>query len=276
MSKLLVRAPKGAVDVTPSRARWRYVGFRVARLARNEDLSFDTATTEACIVVLSGTCDVRANDERWSAVGERRSVFDGPPAAVYLPPRMLTAVTARAGGAEVAIASAPAARGARPRLLPPDGARLEVRGSGAMERRIHHILMEDQEAEALLVTEVVTPGGHWSSYPPHKHDEDHSPDEVVLEEIYYYRTDEPEAFGVQRLYSPSRGVDVTATIRDGDLMLVPFGYHTTCAAHGYDLYYLNALAGDRRSMAAADDPELAWIRKAWEGMEKDPRVPLVT
>ena len=144
------------------------------------------------------------------------------------------------------------------------------------KKKINHILTPDFPAERLLVVEVFTPAGNWSSYPPHKHDEDRPPEEVVLEETYYYRMARREAFAVQRLYSPSRGVDVTATVRDGDLMLVPFGYHTTCAAHGYDLYYLNALAGERRSMAAADDPDLAWVRPAWETMEKDPRVPLVT
>jgi 5-deoxy-glucuronate isomerase len=126
------------------------------------------------------------------------------------------------------------------------------------------------------VVEVFTPSGNWSSYPPHKHDEDDPPGEVVLEETYYFRTRDPAAFAVQRLYSAPRGLDLTATVRDGDLLLVPFGYHTTAAAHGYDLYYLNALAGDRRSMAAADDPALAWIRDAWNDMDKDPRVPMVT
>ena len=122
------------------------------------------------------------------------------------------------------------------------------------------------------MVEVFTPSGNWSSYPPHKHDEDDPPGEVVLEETYYFKSD---AFAVQKLYSPRHGLDVTETVRDGDLMLVPYGYHTTAAAHGYDLYYLNALAGDRRSMAAADDPGLAWIRDAWAELEPDPRVPLV-
>ena len=130
-------------------------------------------------------------------------------------------------------------------------------------------------AERLLVVEVLTPAGNWSSYPPHKHDEDRYPDEVVLEEVYYYRAPAPEAFAVQRVYREDRGLDLTATVRDGDVVLVPFGYHPFCAAPGYDFYYLNALAGDRHSMANSDDPALAWIRSSWNGMEKDPRVPLV-
>ena len=131
-------------------------------------------------------------------------------------------------------------------------------------------------AERLLVVEVLTPAGSWSSYPPHKHDEDRFPDEVVLEEVYYYRARAPEAFGVQRLYSPPRELDETWTVRDGDLVLVPYGYHSFCAAPGYDFYYLNALAGDHHSMAFSDDPALAWIRQTWADTLKDPRVPLVT
>jgi 5-deoxy-glucuronate isomerase len=160
----------------------------------------------------------------------------------------------------------------------PEDVEIEVRGSGNATRQINHIVKPEFPAQRLLVVEVFTPAGNWSSYPPHKHDEDKPPGEVVLEEVYYYRTETepPGAFAVQRLYSPRFGTDVTATVRDGDIMLVPHGYHTTAAAHGYDLYYLNGLAGERRSMAAADDPELAWIRPAWAELEPDPRVPLVT
>jgi 5-deoxy-glucuronate isomerase len=161
-------------------------------------------------------------------------------------------------------------------LVRPEDVELEVRGAGNATRQINHIVKPEFPAERLLVVEVFTPSGNWSSYPPHKHDEDGPPGEVVLEETYYYRTARPEAFAFQRLYSPRHDVDVTVTVRDGDLMLVPWGYHTTAAAHGYDLYYLNALAGDRRSMAASDDPDLAWIRSAWDAIEPDPRVPLVT
>src|SRR3990172_5323349 len=112
--------------------------------------------------------------------------------------------------------------------------------------------------------------------PPQKHAEDRPPGEVALEEVYYYRAPAPEAFAVQRLYSPARRLDLTVTVHDGDVLLVPFGYHAFSAAPGYDFYYFNALAGDRHSMAASDDPALAWIRSSWASMAKDPRVPLVT
>ncbi len=267
MSEYLLRAGEWE-QVTPQSAGWRYLYFGV----RRAPFSSDTDGTEIALVVLGGRCRVEADGQTWE-LGGRASVFDGMPWALYLPRDTHYRVD---GDAEVAICGARCDRRREPVLVRPEDVEIEVRGSGNATRQINHIVKPEFAAERLLVVEVFTPAGNWSSYPPHKHDEDRPPDEVVLEETYYYRTAQPEAFAVQRLYSPRHGVDVTATVRDGDLMLVPFGYHTTAAAHGYDLYYLNALAGDRRSMAAADDPALAWIRGAWAGLEPDPRVPLVT
>jgi 5-deoxy-glucuronate isomerase len=254
--------------VTPASAGWRYLSFEVRRGA----FSSENDGVEAVLVPLNGSCRVRAGDRSWE-LGGRASVFDGMPWALYLPVGMQFDVEAEG---EVAVCAAGARERHEPVLIRPDGVEVEVRGAGNATRQINHIVKPEFPADRILVVEVFTPAGNWSSYPPHKHDENNPPEEVVLEETYYYRTARPEAFAVQRLYSPSRGVDDTVTVRDGDLMLVPFGYHTTAAAHGYDLYYLNALAGDTRSMAAADDPELAWIRASWSELEPDPRVPLVT
>jgi 5-deoxy-glucuronate isomerase len=225
---------------------------------------------------LGGRCAVEAGGERWE-LGERASVFDGMPWALYLPRDTEYEVSA-VGDVEIAVSGALADERLEPKLVTPNDVEIEVRGSGNATRQINHILKPEFPAQRLLVVEVFTPAGNWSSYPPHKHDEDHPPGEVVLEEVYYYRTqsEPPGAFAVQRLYSPRHGTDLTETVRDGDIMLVPHGYHTTAAAHGYDLYYLNGLAGDRRSMASVDDPALAWIRPAWANLEPDPRVPLVT
>jgi len=253
--------------VTPESAGWSYLYFGV----RTGSFSAHTGEGEIALVPLGGRCRVEAEGESWE-LGGRASVFDGMPWALYLPRD--TAYTVE-GDAEVAISGALCETRREPVLVRPEDVEIEVRGAGNATRQINHILKPDFPAERLLVVEVFTPAGNWSSYPPHKHDADDPPGEVVLEETYYYRTAKPEAFAVQRLYSPERAVDLTVTVRDGDVMLVPWGYHTTCAAHGYDLYYLNALAGDRRSMAAADDPDLAWIRAAWADLEPDPRVPLV-
>jgi 5-deoxy-glucuronate isomerase len=265
MSELLLR--KGFDPVTPASAGWRFLSFRV----ESGSFSADTGDEEVALVPLSGRCRVEAEGERWE-LGGRASVFAGMPWAFYLPRD--TAYRVEAGG-EVAICGARCEQRREPVPVRPEDVEVEVRGAGNATRQINHIVKPEFPAERLLVVEVFTPAGNWSSYPPHKHDEDRPPGEVVLEETYYFRTSRPEAFAVQRLYSPRHGLDLTETVRDGDLMLVPYGYHTTAAAHGYDLYYLNALAGDRRSMASADDPDLAWIRAAWADLEPDPRVPLV-
>jgi 5-deoxy-glucuronate isomerase len=275
VSELLLR--DGEWDhVDPQSASWRYLSFRVDSLRKDDHVSRNTGGEEIAFIPLSGTVMVQSDGMAWQ-LGGRASVFDGMPSALYLP-RDTQYLLAALDDAEVAIAGALAEERLEPQLVNPEDVEIEVRGSGNATRQINHIIKPEFPAQRLLVVEVFTPAGNWSSYPPHKHDEDHPPGEVVLEEVYYYRTqtEPPGAFAVQRLYSPQHGTDITATIRDGDIMLVPHGYHTTCAAHGYDLYYLNGLAGDRRSMAAADDPALAWIRPAWRELEPDPRVPLVT
>ena len=266
MSELLLRSGDWE-QVTPESAGWELLYFGV----RSGAFASETGEGEIALVVLGGTCRVEAEGQAWE-LGSRANVFAGMPWALYLPRDTAYRV---AGDAEVAICGARAEKRREPVLIRPEDVEIEVRGSGNATRQINHIVKPEFPAERLLVVEVFTPSGNWSSYPPHKHDEDNPPGEVVLEETYYYRTARPEAFAVQRLYSPSHGLDLTETVADGDVMLVPYGYHTTCAAHGYDLYYLNALAGDRRSMAAADDPDLAWIRAAWDDLPKDPRVPLV-
>ncbi len=275
MSDLLLRDGEWDV-VDPGSAGWRYLSFRVERLRDGESVSRNTGGEEIALVPLGGRCAVDTGGERFE-LGERASVFEGMPWALYLPRDTEYTVTAL-GDVEVAVSGALADERLEPRLVTPKDVEIEVRGSGNATRQINHILKPEFPAQRLLVVEVFTPAGNWSSYPPHKHDVDEPPGEVVLEEVYYYRTqsEPPGAFAVQRLYSPQYGTDMTETVRDGDIMLVPHGYHTTAAAHGYDLYYLNGLAGDRRSMASADDPALAWIRPAWADLEPDPRVPLVT
>lgn len=264
MSDLLLEAGSWE-QVTPESAGWQHLSFGV----RSGSFAAETGDDEIAIVSLSGGgCRVSAEGETWKLAG-RANVFAGMPWTLYLPRDTAYRVE---GDAEVAICGARCERRLEPVLVRPEDVDVEVRGAGNATRQINHLVKPEFPAERLLVVEVFTPSGNWSSYPPHKHDEDNPPGEVVLEETYYYRTD---GFAVQRLYSPRHGLDLTATVRDGDLVLVPYGYHTTAAAHGYDLYYLNALAGDRRSMASADDPDLAWIRAGWAGQATDPRVPLV-
>jgi 5-deoxy-glucuronate isomerase len=257
---LLVRAQAADRDgcvirVTPASAGWRYVGFEVYRIDAGRRLRRELAGRETCVVVLGGSCNIRSEAGEWTGVGTRETPFDGPPAGAYLPPGTAFEIAARDAPVEVAIGHAPATRGAAARVIGPADARVETRGSGAMERRIHHILMEDVAAESLLVTEVVTPGGHWSSYPPHKHDTNDPPRETALEETYYHRLRESLGFGLQRVYTTDGTLDESLAVRDGDCVLVPRGYHTVSAAPGYELYYLNVMAGPVRRWKVTFDPD---------------------
>jgi 5-deoxy-glucuronate isomerase len=233
--------------VTPASAGWRYVGFEVVR----PPVERSTGSGEHCVVVLSGTCSVGD----FADVGGRADPWSGMPDAVYLPPGTTYAIE---GDAEVAICSAPARDGAQARLLPGADIKVETRGHGPFVRTIRPILMADQEADSLLVSETLTPAGHWSSYPPHKHDRDALPEESLLEETYYHRISPPHGFAFQRVYTADRSLDETVTVRDGDIVLVARGYHTVSAPPGYDLYYLNVMAGPTRAWAVANDPDHEW------------------
>ena len=249
------------VKITPESAGWEYVGFEVLRLADGRVIEHRTDVEEICLVVLSGYCTVSTADDEWRGIGEIDSVFEGTPHAVYLPPGTdyrVEAVTYL----ELAIASAPGQPGMvpfDPLHVRPEDIEVETRGHGNTERRIHPILMEDRRAERLLVVEVITPNGHWSSYPPHKHDQEDPPNETRLEETYYHKVRPTQGFAVQRVYTDDRSLDETLTVRDDDTVLVPRGYHPVCAAPGYDLYYLNVMAGPARQWRIQTDPSHEWL-----------------
>jgi 5-deoxy-glucuronate isomerase len=250
---LLVRGRDGRVEVTPESAGWEHVGFEAFTLREGEEARRPLAGREVCVVVLGGEITVHGQGK----VGGRETPFDGLPQAAYLPPGGEVIVRAVSGTAEVALCFAPATEGAEPRVLRVEDA--EVRGYGSMERRIHNILMEGGEAESLLVTEVLTPAGHWSSYPPHKHDRDDPPRETLLEETYYHRLRPAHGFGLQRVYSDDGSLDESVAFGDGDVVLVPRGYHTVSAPPGYELYYLNVMAGPRRAWKIQNDPDHEWL-----------------
>lgn len=259
---LLVRPhapdPRGVVtDITPESAGWRYVGFRVLKLSAGQRHEGLEAGREACLVVLSGTISVEADGESHSGLGGRADVFDGPATSIYLPAALPYVITATSD-AEVAVCTAPGAGGRAVRVLRSDA--VEVRGSGSNTRHVSNILSDaDDIAESLLVVEVITPGGNWSSYPPHKHDRDAAPEETLLEETYYHRLSPPQGFAFQRVYTDERDIDETMTVQDGDVVMVPRGYHPVAAPHGYDLYYLNVMAGPVRQWVFHNDPAHAWI-----------------
>jgi 5-deoxy-glucuronate isomerase len=261
--------------ITPASAGWRYLSFRWGPLAGAE--RGETGDRELAIVVIAGRVAVEAGGQRIEAGSGRRTVFDGMPEAVYLPPATPYVLEPLGDDADVAFleSRADADKCGPIQHVKASDIEIEVRGAGNATRQINHILKPEFRAHRLLVVEVFTPAGSWSSFPPHKHDVEEPPGEVVLEEVYAYRVSRPEGFGVQRVYTRDGELDEVYAVHDGDAVLVPRGYHPFAAAHGYDCYYLNALAGDIRSMAASDDPDLAWVRGSWADLGTDPRVPLV-
>jgi 5-deoxy-glucuronate isomerase len=245
--------------LTPESAGWKYVGFEVVSLKHGEHAERFIGDREVCIVMLSGTADIHAATGRWKAVGSRRSVFDGAPDAVYVGPGDGFDVIGVSDLCEAAFCWAPAENGAEATLIRGTDIKPFQRGSGRTSRTIRNILMEDRPAESLLVTEVLTPAGNWSSYPPHKHDTDDPPRETYLEETYYHRIARPDGFAVQLVYTDDRSLDEAIQVRDGDVVLVPRGYHPVAAGPGNDLYYLNVMAGPTRAWAIANDPDHEWM-----------------
>jgi len=209
--------------------------------------------------VLTGTVDVRAGDLACSGIGARASVFEErSPHAVYVPPRVEYTVTAR-DAAEIAIGTAPAEGTLPPRLIEPATMKRLVRGKDANTRFVCDILPETEPAESLLVVEVLTPSGHSSSYPPHKHDTDALPGESFLEETYYHRIDPPQGFVFQRVYTDDRSEDASFAVENHDVVIVPRGYHPVCVPYGYRSYYLNVMAGPRRVWSFRNDPRHEWM-----------------
>ena len=262
--------------VTPESAGWGYAGLRIASVGAGGRVQFSTGSDEAIVVPLSGAATVTCDDEQIDLAG-RPNVFSGPTDFAYLPPGAAVALESTAGG-RFALATARAEE----RLPIRHGAAAEIpvelRGAGACSRQVRNFAAPAAfAAQRLIAVEVITPGGNWSSYPPHKHDEDR-PDETVLEEIYYYEIaagPEGAGMGYQRVYGTSdRPIDVLVEVGSGDVVLIPHGWHgPSMAVPGYDMYYLNVMAGPGdREWRITDDPRHAWIRDTWPDQEVDPRL----
>ncbi len=260
------------MEVGRQQSGFDYVTFEVRRIKAGESFDGATDSNELAIVTLGGIFQTQSSEGSWMSIGGRANVFSGKAWTLYLSVNTRFTVTAITD-CELAFCYCRAEEVHPPVLISPESVKVEIRGGTNATRQINHILTPEFPAQRLLVVEVYTPGGNWSSYPPHKHDVHNPPEEVDLEEIYYYRIDRPEGYAIQRVYSRDGKLDETITVRDGELVLIPEGYHPVVAAHGYNIYYLNVLAGSARSMAAADDPDYAWVRKSWT--YQDHRLPLV-
>ncbi len=267
------------VCVTPQQAGWQLLHFAARRLHPGCLWEADTGEHELALVLLGGVCAVRSDRGAWPRVGRRHNVFSGMPYGLYLPRRTRFTVEALEGAADLACGWCPAEVDYPPRLITPEDVGVEIRGGGNATRQINSLLPPGFPCQRLVVVEVYTPAGNWSSYPPHKHDA-HRQDaqgqmlEADLEEIYFYKTQQPQGYAYQRVYTGDGRLDELILAHDSDLVLVPEGYHPVVAAPGYPIYYLNMLAGSAQSLASSDDPAHAWVKQTWK--ERDSRLPLVS
>ena len=261
MPNLLVK-PKGdqgrVTHVTPENAGWTYVGFDLWKLAAGQGAQGGETGREVCLVFISGTGRVSAAGKELGSIGERLSPFEGKPWSVYVPAGVNWEVRAE-NDMSLAVCSAPGTGALPVRVIGPEGLAQETRGKGNNVRHVTNIIPEWEAADALLVVEVITPAGNTSSYPPHKHDQDNLPHESLLEETYYHRLNPPQGFAFQRVYTDDRSLDEAMAVEDGDVTLVPKGYHPCATTHGYDLYYLNVMAGPKRTWKFHNAPEHAWM-----------------
>lgn len=260
----LLRKPFGCHgkvhDITPASASWRYVGFSLYHLRAGESASEETGNNEVILVMVEGKAQLSGADQDWGLLGERMDVFERTaPHCLYLPNDSQWQATATTD-CVIAVCAAPGKGGHQPRTIGPDEINLTERGKGSNTRFINNIAMEDQDyCDSLLVTEVFTPAGHWSSYPSHRHDEDDFPRITYLEETYYHRLNPANGFGIQRVYTEDGLLDETMSVSDGDVVLVPRGHHPCAAPYGFEMYYLNVMAGPLRKWRFVAAPEVQWI-----------------
>jgi 5-deoxy-glucuronate isomerase len=247
--------------VQPDGIWWKFVDFRVVRLTSGARLRGETLANEVLLVPIEGWTTVRLSAAESREVG-RDSPFAGAPTALYLPAATSYELEARSD-AEVAVCGAPQRKQYEARAIAQGAIPERTRGTGSASRLVRDILMGNDDAGSVFVTEVVTPQGNWSSYPPHKHDTDDLPREAQLEEVYYYRIAPSDGFAFQRVYTLDGTLDETLTVHDRDVVLVPRGYHACAAAPGYELYYLNVLAGPHHIYAMTFDPAHEWIKAGW-------------
>jgi 5-deoxy-glucuronate isomerase len=265
--------------VTPESAGWGHAGLRIAELAAGGRIALATDADEAIVLPLAGGVRVTCDGQTFDLQG-RPGPFAGPTDFAYVP-RDAEVLLDSAGGGRFAVTTARAERRLAFRYGPAAGVPVELRGAGACSREVRNFAAPDAfPADRLIAVEVVTPGGNWSSYPPHKHDEDRT-GEAVLEEIYYYEIaagPSGPGLGFQRVYgTPDRPADLLTEVRDGDLVLIPHGWHgPAMAAPGYDMYYLNVMAGPglERAWRITDDPAHGWVRETWATQAVDPRLPM--
>lgn len=275
--------PDLILSVTPEQAGWDYISFQARRLAAGQSWSFRSGENELAIVNFTGIYSVTSNRGEWRGIGGRTNVFTGAAHALYLPRHTDFTITAEQGG-DFAVTWVPTDEDHDPWLIKPETVPISIRGGDNVSRQINDLLPPGSPVHRLVLVEVYTPSGNWSSYPGHKHDvhieENGKLIEADLEEVYFYKIDRPNGYAYQRVYTDERsplhqaGYPIDALVRatDNTAVLVPEGYHPVTSAPGYTTYYLNVLAGSAQSLANQDDPNATWVKTTYKGV--DSRLPL--
>ncbi len=284
--KLLVHSEKDEFrnyqKIQVSDAGWKHLNFGAKKIKKNGKWYYNTNNNEICIVLLGGKFSVLSKWGNWETENSRKDVFSGLPHAVYFPPETEFELTALSEEVDFAFGYTEAKDIYEGFFITPEKVKdlgIELRGGDNASRQINSILPPGSACSKLVCVEVYTPSGNWSSFPAHKHDErkvddDGKLEEAELEEVYFYKFDKPQGFALQKIYTDDRSLNEIAETHNNDAVLVPKGYHPVSAGHGYNVYYLNFLAGSDQSLANTDDPEHKWIYGTWKKM--DERLPLVT
>jgi len=264
--------------VNAEAAGWEYLNMSAMRLNKGQTYGDNTRDHENAIVILGGRCNIKTTDGDFTNVGRRPNVFSGMPYALYLSRNKESEIDALTDDFEFASCWVPTDQDFPTQLVTPEMASIEIRGGANATRQINGIIPPGFNCHRIVCVEVYTPSGNWSSYPPHKHDVHREDDdgnllEADLEEIYFYKIDNPGGYAYQRVYNDERSIDGLMMAQHHDAVLVPEGYHPVVSAHGYTTYYLNFLAGSAQSLANVDDPAYAWVKDTWTW--QDPRLPVV-
>lgn len=280
--KLLVKPRNGTKiyhQISTEDAGWQYLNFETRWLDKNESFTANTEESEYCIVLLGGNFKVDSDKGNWETKNGRKDVFSGIAHTLYLSRRTRFTLTAQSDNTDIAICKVATSEDHPPYMKYPDEVAIELRGGDNANRQINSLLQPGFDCHKIVCVEVYTPSGNWSSYPAHKHDERKTDAhgnllEAELEEIYFYKIDKPDGFAIQQVYTDDRKLDEVIKVHNDEAVLVPRGYHPVVAGHGYNVYYLNFLAGSDQSLANTPDPQQVWIFGTWKG--QDLRLPMVT
>jgi len=283
---LLVKASKGTISyqyITAKDVGWNHLNFECKLMNKDESWEGNTGPNEMLFVLLGGNFRAKTSCGEWHTTNGRKSVFSGLPHALYLPPETRYSIQAASETLDLACGWSPSDQSFPAQFITPDKVEemgIEFRGGDNASRQINSILPPGSDCQRLVCVEVYTPSGNWSSFPAHKHDtvkinpETGEVMEACLEEMYFYKLDHPQGYAIQKIYTDDRSLNEITEPHNNDVVLIPRGYHPVVALHGYNVYYLNFLAGSHQSLAKTDDPDHKWIYGTWKGM--DPRLPMVT